>query len=87
MLHPGSLPDLELSPLGSRTSIFTSRLFHPQAVVLPSALVKGRDPLTCAVLYLMHLVCSWEGGGRKGVIEVCAEMKKIHLYLRIPGLV
>lgn len=35
----------------------------------------------------MHLVCSWEGGGRKGVIEVCAEMKKIHLYLRIPGLV
>lgn len=27
------------------------------------------------------------GGSRKGVIRVCPEMKKIHLYLRIPNMV
>lgn len=40
----------------------------------------------CVVLCLLHLVCSWEGKA-EGVIEVCPEMKKIHLYLRISGLV
>lgn len=30
----------------------------------------------CAVLCLMHLVCSWERKGRGSVIEVCPEMKK-----------
>lgn len=34
----------------------------------------------------MNLVCSWEGGGRRGVIEVCAEIKKKYVS-KYPSLV
>lgn len=35
----------------------------------------------CAVLCLLHLVLVGRGR-QKGVIEVCPEMKKIHLYFK-----
>ena len=58
-------PGLELSSLGSRTSIFTSSTL--KLCPAPSFGERERS-LMCAVLCLMHLVCRWEGEGRKHLI-------------------
>lgn len=66
-------PGLELSPPGSRTSVSTSRLFRLLAVPCP-------QPGEWEGLCLMHLVCSWEREGRRSMIEVCPEVKKISVF-------
>lgn len=58
-------PGLELSLLCSGSSIFTSSILK----LCPALSFGERErSLMCAVLCLMHLVCSWEGEGRKHLI-------------------